>query len=1580
MKTKNSVKRILSMLLVFALVLTTGFTGTGNFGGAADVYADSIPTATVTIASQAEGTFLHGIKTVAVSANLAESYGYTDNIPTTSVSALDVLVKAHQIALEDAFDETCLTISDGWVTLAFGGLMPHFSFFVNGHTPVDVNTGSGTTVDNAVVNDGDLVEFYSPEDSLWHDRFALFTQNGQEVRNYYALTNENITLSLKGYDFAWGGSNENLNGACIYTIDPDTGVTTVLPGKVTDANGDVTLSFDAAGTYFITIDPAYTFSTVPVSMPVLKIVVSDTSSAVANNVIVTIAGSDDTSIFSGMQHSVILQELNVNSFNARPFITTNAALYQPSAEVKTLNALIEAVYYSLYGSDPTPTDLNVTADSEVARNIRAHLGLSIGDWGVSQDSIYGKSDYQMSYINNVMGSGIGVQTIANGDKVEFCSWLANYSYVDVLMATPTIEWGCYPNVHLKVRQNYSGWTDSGVVEGSEFTKLNDSWGTLYGTTNANGITEFDVTESTDAGIHSFIMKGTSAANIPVYLKVSYSFNNSANTISGLTVSEVVHADTSLDEFTVGGIDAKSYQANNRTLDLVSTANSAPFTVTLTDNAATISGSAVFVNGVQRATFENAAGGTVTLPLTNGENRITFTVCNSGDSESYTVAVLKSNNRADNAAAVTRVINGIADYSGYTDGVFDYNWILAKKNAGKTITTAEREAFLTKTLSAVNNGSLDGAANAGVAAKTAIALSALNIDATRVPKTLDNTEVSIVAKAFGSDASSISEYNLPYLLMLHDLGIYNCTNSNCTREKVIEAIINKYSYDYGYSGWSATNSQGTDGSAMMIPALAPYYKAAQRSEGVNGISAASCAAIKGLVDADIEFYSTTAQRTDNSTVADNCESTAKVISALASLGINANTNDDYIKNGKSLIDGLLMFESADHRLGHTSNTYNAMASWQGLEALGNYRDMLAGGDGNNYAFTASVAPYTAWPDANLLTDILVTAPTKTTYNAGETLDLTGMEVKAVYNGDSSNAQVLASGYTVSPANDAVLNTVGVNRVTVTYNGIEKTFNVIVNADASTPYQASKVNVKVQSTSGIIAQASDLVITDGTTVLDVLKTVLNNAGKTCVIKNGGYVASIDGLGEFDGGPNSGWMFNVNNVTPQIPASDYELNNGDTVLWYYTLDYTKDSRNTGMKPGEDTTNEKTATTNVETTATVTDGKATASVSASDVAKAIEKVNEQVKTDTTGKTTEKEVVLEVKSTGNVDAVETTIPANAVNELAKADANVVVKTECGDIEIPADSMDNIATQAAGQELSITMENKKASEVVAAVGADKIKEETGLEGKALENVSIVEVTIKAGEKTVTSFGGKKISLSLPAENGQVAGKNYKVLAISADGTMELMTGVCVVENGKKVVKVTSAHLTTFVVTGEEVNNPFKDVSASDYFFDPVLWAVEKNVTSGKTEDTFAPFDGCTRAQMVTFLWRAAGSPWASANAHFSDVAEGAYYADAVEWAIAAGITKGVSETKFNPDGSVTREQLAAFIYRYAQDKGQGFTGAWMFLLDYDDASQVSEWADEAMHWCVMNNIVTGTTAKTLSPAGEANRAQIVTMLYRYFNL
>ena len=179
-----------------------------------------------------------------------------------------------------------------------------------------------------------------------------------------------------------------------------------------------------------------------------------------------------------------------------------------------------------------------------------------------------------------------------------------------------------------------------------------------------------------------------------------------------------------------------------------------------------------------------------------------------------------------------------------------------------------------------------------------------------------------------------------------------------------------------------------------------------------------------------------------------------------------------------------------------------------------------------------------------------------------------------------------------------------------------------------------------------------------------------------------------------------------------------------------------------------------------------------------------------------------------------------------------------------------------------------------------------------------------------------------------------------------------------------------------VLNFFYDVPNDAYYFEAVKWAAENGITGGVGNSLFAPNQPCTRAQIVTFLWRAAGSPVVNYLMPFTDVDEGAYYAEAVRWAASTGIVTGLTETTFGTDSVCTRAQAAAMIYRCAQAQGKGFTGAWMFHLPFTD---VPEWAYESVAWCYMNGVTTGVNETAFAPGNDCTRAQIVTFLWRAFS-
>lgn len=179
----------------------------------------------------------------------------------------------------------------------------------------------------------------------------------------------------------------------------------------------------------------------------------------------------------------------------------------------------------------------------------------------------------------------------------------------------------------------------------------------------------------------------------------------------------------------------------------------------------------------------------------------------------------------------------------------------------------------------------------------------------------------------------------------------------------------------------------------------------------------------------------------------------------------------------------------------------------------------------------------------------------------------------------------------------------------------------------------------------------------------------------------------------------------------------------------------------------------------------------------------------------------------------------------------------------------------------------------------------------------------------------------------------------------------------------------------EVKLPFTDVSTSDWFYDDVAFVYENGLFSGTDSRSFSPNASMTRAMLVTVLYRLEGEPTLTGRSSFTDVRSGAYYEKAVIWAAANGIVTGTDSTSFSPDAKVTREQLAAILYRYAQYRKLD-TDASAKLNSFTDADSVSAYASEALGWAVSESLINGASGK-LMPKGDATRAQVAAILHRF---
>ena len=256
--------------------------------------------------------------------------------------------------------------------------------------------------------------------------------------------------------------------------------------------------------------------------------------------------------------------------------------------------------------------------------------------------------------------------------------------------------------------------------------------------------------------------------------------------------------------------------------------------------------------------------------------------------------------------------------------------------------------------------------------------------------------------------------------------------------------------------------------------------------------------------------------------------------------------------------------------------------------------------------------------------------------------------------------------------------------------------------------------------------------------------------------------------------------------------------------------------------------------------------------------------------------------------------------------------------------------------------------------------------------SAVEAAMEAIPTDLTVYTDESVAALNTAVDGVVRGKAFVSQANVNAMAQAIEDAIAALQyKGADYTKFIGA-IAAFVKKVE--TSPFSDVSTSAYYYEAVKWAQEKGITGGIGNGLFGPNQPCTRAQIVTFLWRAAGSPVVNYAMNMSDVPEGSYYAEAVRWALSEGITTGTTENTFSPDSECTRAQAVAFLFRYAASEAVTLQE---LVSGFSDADSVPGYALPAMNWALAEEIVQGNGSK-LMPNDSCTRAQIVTFLFRAY--
>ncbi|MDR1440292.1 MAG: S-layer homology domain-containing protein, partial [Clostridiales bacterium] len=488
-------------------------------------------------------------------------------------------------------------------------------------------------------------------------------------------------------------------------------------------------------------------------------------------------------------------------------------------------------------------------------------------------------------------------------------------------------------------------------------------------------------------------------------------------------------------------------------------------------------------------------------------------------------------------------------------------------------------------------------------------------------------------------------------------------------------------------------------------------------------------------------------------------------------------------------------------------------------------------------------------------------------------------------------------------------------------------------------------------------------------------------------GYYVEEINGFGEFDDGPRSGWMYSVNGAFPNYSSSLYYLQDGDTVRWLYTRElggdidasYAIDSDPAPASPGTPTetgansAGSTAATAGPDTplaasagggpnivaqvtvdAATATpdaSGRATAKPDAAKVAAAVAEAKKAADEARAGGRADAvaEVVIPVKTEGGTAAksIETELAAEAIK--AAADAKDVILTIESDVLTLTLDAAALATGAG------SLGNGDAVVIAArAAGAETLN---ASQRAAAGGNPVIELAITAGGTAIGDLKGTaSVSVPYKPEAATVA-EDYDLLTVyklEPDGSYAEAKGARYDAASGSAVFTAAATGAYFV---SEWISPFGDIQKDAWYYRAARYAHSNGLMNG-TGNGFEPQATLTRAMLVTILARESGIDTSGG---------GTWYSAALEWGVAGGITDGT-----DPDGAITREQFAAMLYRYAgsPEAGASFAG-------YADADSVSSWAGDAMAWAVSNGLIQGRTTTALTPTVTTTRAEAAAMLQRY---
>ena len=737
----------------------------------------------------------------------------------------------------------------------------------------------------------------------------------------------------------------------------------------------------------------------------------------------------------------------------------------------------------------------------------------------------------------------------------------------------------------------------------------------------------------------------------------------------------------------------------------------------------------------------------------------------------------------------------------------------------------------------------------------------------------------------------------------------------SRQTCIDYLLgNKLTPVSGQAAWSLTAAPDIDMTAMAVAALAPYYN--------------SNANVKTAIDGAIAYLSV---QQNSSGHYGNSNSTAMVVIALSALGIDSDTDPGFIKNSKSLIDGLLSFKTSDNKFGFLdSSIVNSMSTEQGFRALISYVGFVNANDSYNiYQFgaqtgdgselTGETNPDNQPPDPN--------APKNITVRAED-----------LYNGNTliPETKVTLSG-THLDALKAALSANGKNpdtQISESYGYVSSIMGVGAGSTTGWMYALNGEIPSTMLTETKVAEGDELILfyIDWYDSFYFTKFDVKTAG----VKTGeSLTLTLTGLNPWAAMDGTGTYNPIENAT------------------VYIIDSSGNRTSTNVKTGAN--GKATITFATTGTYTVTAEKA-GSINATQLVPPLCKVT-------------------VTSAGTTDPINPPNPPSGDSMTVTISIGSWVSGAKYTFTSKSVTVYDVFMKAVNDK-GLTQTGAENGYVKSINGLAELDKGPNsgwiytVNGTSPE-MGLKDCVVKNGDVIVWSYTEDYTQTpNIPGVNPPSSGTDNTNNQNNGSGKPDTdKTEDDKTENGKEQSDDTAK------VTIEDWVNPFNDVKESDWFYEAIYYAHVNGLMNGVATDEFDPKGSMTRAMIVTILWRYEGSPETNGS-NFTDVKDGQWYSDAIAWANENGIVNGYGDGIFGVNDKITREQFAVILYRYAEYKGFDVSKT-ADLSGFSDADKISDWALTAVKWAVAEGLIKGRTAMSIAPDGTANRAEAATLFMRY---